>query len=167
MTAEQQAKYNSLPAGDERTKYLASLGITTPPGGGRGGGGRGGSGRGAAANATQGPVTLAADRGATVIDELFVHPPVLDQPGTVYILGGTDLKPELKAVRVRTGISDGQFGELKNGDLKEGDFVVTGIVLPAKAGQAKTAQPASSSNPFSGPQQPQRGGGGGGGRGGL
>jgi hypothetical protein len=56
---------------------------------------------------------------------------------------------------------------LKNGDLKEGDFVVTGIVLPAKAGQAKTAQPASSSNPFSGPQQPQRGGGGGGGRGGL
>jgi hypothetical protein len=38
----------------------------------------------------------------------------------------------LKAVRVHPGITDGQFTEIREGDLAPGDTVVTGLVT-AKA----------------------------------
>jgi multidrug efflux pump subunit AcrA (membrane-fusion protein) len=38
----------------------------------------------------------------------------------------------LKPARVHPGITDGQFTEIREGDLKEGDAVVTGLVT-AKA----------------------------------
>jgi multidrug efflux pump subunit AcrA (membrane-fusion protein) len=41
----------------------------------------------------------------------------------------------LKAARVHPGITDGQFTEIREGDLKEGDAVVTGLVT-AKADSA-------------------------------
>lgn len=41
---------------------------------------------------------------------------------TVYVLEGTELRP----VEIRTGISDGRFTQVVEGELKEGDMVVTG-----------------------------------------
>src|SRR4029077_14262817 len=43
---------------------------------------------------------------------------------TVYTL---DEKGQLKAERIRTGISDGNFVAMLNGNLKEGDVLITGI----------------------------------------
>jgi HlyD family secretion protein len=54
---------------------------------------------------------------------------------TVYTL---DEKGQLKAVRIRTGISDGNFVAMLGGDLKEGDQLVTGIE-GARANQSKNA----------------------------
>ncbi len=183
-TPEQRQKMQGM-SPDERAKYMAANGIAAGGGNGRGGGGngRGGGGRGAgaaggAANAVQGPVTLAADRGANVIDQLYEPVQRPDASTTVYVVTGTPEKPELKSVRVRTGITDGQASEVLSGELQEGQEVVTSIVLPAKAAAG------AANNLFMG--QPQRGGpgqgqpgggaggarpggagGGGGGRGGL
>jgi HlyD family secretion protein len=75
-------------------------------GGGFGGGGRrGGGGFGGGGQSAQG------GRGAS-------------QFQTVYTL---DEKGQLKAERIRTGISDGNFVAMLNGNLKEGQEVVTGI----------------------------------------
>jgi HlyD family secretion protein len=76
-------------------------------GGGFGGGGgrRGGGGFGGGGQSAQG------SRGAS-------------QFQTVYIL---DDKGQLKAERIRTGISDGNFVAMLNGNLKEGQEVITGI----------------------------------------
>ncbi len=80
-------------------------------------------------------------------------------------------------IQVVLGVTDGSFSELVSGDLKVGDQLVTGVVLPLSQQKANT-----SGNPFVG-QQPGRmpgmqpggggpggggnpGGGGGGGRGG-
>ncbi len=38
-----------------------------------------------------------------------------------------DEKGQLKAVRIRTGVSDGNFVAMLGGDLKEGQELVTGI----------------------------------------
>ena len=43
---------------------------------------------------------------------------------TVYTL---DEKGQLKAERIRTGISDGNFVAMLNGNLKEGQELITGI----------------------------------------
>ncbi len=56
---------------------------------------------------------------------------------TVYTL---DEKGMLKSVRIRTGISDGNFVAMLGGDLKEGDVLVTGIEgVRAGANQNKNA----------------------------
>jgi HlyD family secretion protein len=58
---------------------------------------------------------------------------------TVYTL---DEKGQLKANRIRTGISDGNFVAMLGGDLKEGDVLVTGIEgVRAGANQNKNNQP--------------------------
>ena len=69
-------------------------------GGGRRGGDGGGQGRGAAAGGAR------------------------PQFQTVYTL---DEKGQLKAVRIRTGVSDGNFVAMLGGELKEGQELVTGI----------------------------------------
>ena len=43
---------------------------------------------------------------------------------TLYVL---QADKKMKAVTVRTGITDGAFTEIVSGDLKEGDTVVTGM----------------------------------------
>jgi HlyD family secretion protein len=53
-------------------------------------------------------------------------------------------KPVLQAVSVKTGISDGTNTEIAEG-LKEGDVVVTGVVITAATATAATP------NPFGGP----------------
>jgi HlyD family secretion protein len=92
-------------------------------GGGPGGGGRGSGGGGG------GP---RPDRGG---------------PRTVYVLNATKdpAHPELTAVRIRTGISDGVSTEVVDG-LKEGDSVVIGLV--AQEDDSSAQRPV---NPFGGP----------------
>jgi HlyD family secretion protein len=69
---------------------------------------------------------------------------------TVYTL---DEKGQLKAERIRTGISDGNFVAMLGGDLKEGDVLVTGIEGVRSGGnQNKNAPgfPGQQNNQFKG-----------------
>jgi HlyD family secretion protein len=77
--------------------------------------------------------------------------------GQLYVL---DADGKLQIVRVRTGVSDATFTEVRGRDLKEGMKVIVGVNQPKD--DAKTA----AASPFQGTQQ-QRGGGPGGGRGGF
>ena len=75
--------------------------------------------------------------------------PTADGPGirTVYLVDPEQSSPGnmvLKAVSVRTGISDGSFTEIVEG-LRDGDVVVSGLAAPA------TTASAPASNPFGGP----------------
>jgi HlyD family secretion protein len=74
------------------------------------------------------------------------------RPQLVFLLNE---KGEPQPARVRLGISDGQFVEVREG-LEEGARVVTGA--EAEGARATAARPGASpgaSNPFS-PQRPQR-----------
>jgi HlyD family secretion protein len=99
--------------------------------GGGGGGGRGN--RGGDFNANQGG-------GA---------PRPTSQAQTVYVVDDTGLL--LKPVRIRTGISDGNFVSLVSGDLTEGQELVTGIENP-KPSQTKAGQ--NNAPGFNNPQFP-------------
>jgi HlyD family secretion protein len=67
---------------------------------------------------------------------------------TVYKLVGTDPKaPQLQAVSVKLGITDGIATEAIDG-LKEGDVIVTGISVASKGSAS-----APASNPFGGGQR--------------
>ena len=68
-----------------------------------------------------------------------------------------DEKGQLKAERVRTGISDGNFVAMLGGNLKEGQELITGI----EGARAATNQNKNNAPGFPG------GGGGGRGRGGF
>jgi HlyD family secretion protein len=109
--------------------------------GGRGGGGGGGQ-RGAGANAGGAPRA--------------------GQQQTVYILDDTGLL--LKPVRIRTGISDGNFIAMMNGDLKEGQELITGVENPRPS---QTNNQNKNAPGFNNPQFPGGGGNKGGGRGGF
>jgi hypothetical protein len=109
------------------------------------------------------PAPPAKSRGnATTIDALFGPLPKVESRGQVWIWAGKQLKP----VRLRLGITDGQMTELLEGDVEAGVDVVTSINTGTEAVRA----PAGFGfPPFMGPQ-PGRGGfgapGGGGNRGG-
>ena len=72
---------------------------------------------------------------------------------SVYVLatntppGGDDPEVAPRAVRVKTGITDGSYTEITEG-LQEGDLVITLVKLPAS--QAAAPAPAGTS-PFGGP----------------
>ncbi len=59
---------------------------------------------------------------------------------TVYVLTGDENAPQLKAVQIKTGITDGLFTEVAEG-LKEGDKVVSGVVNNDSQGSASTSSP--------------------------
>jgi hypothetical protein len=128
-------------------------------GSGRGGGTGDGRGRaGAAAPRTPGPASTA---GATTIDALFGPLPAVESVGRVFVYVDQQLRP----VRVRLGITDGQMTALLEGDLQEGTEVVTNVTTGTEA-----TRPATTAFPFGmGPQGGRGGGGsnrgGGGGRG--
>lgn len=71
---------------------------------------------------------------------------------TVYILGADN---KLKAVEIRTGITDGHYTQVVSGDLKVGDSVIVGLATS----KVDTNPPPGSNNPMARP-------GGAGGRGG-
>jgi HlyD family secretion protein len=114
---------------------------------------RASAGRGAAADRTTANRTPAAtpvaDKSpATTFDALFAPLPPVETVGRVWLY---DLK-QLKSLRVRTGVTDGQNSELLDGDVKEGTELVTNIIIAAQARPAATGA-------FPGLGQPQRGGG--------
>jgi len=110
-------------------------------GGGRGGnrGGGGGGGRGGNRGGGGGFNAGGVGRGTS-------------QAQTAYIVDETGLL--LKPVRIRTGISDGNFVSMLNGDLKEGQELVTGVEGPAPT-KANTNKNAPG---FGNPQFPGGGG---------
>jgi HlyD family secretion protein len=99
---------------------------------------------------------------ATTIDSLFGPLPPTNTTGRVYVWLPNEKK--LKSVRLRLGISDGQYTELLEGELPETADLITAVTLGT---ESANRNPSQSSNPL---LQQQRGGmggpGGGGGRGG-
>ena len=119
---------------------------------GQGNGGQRSGGRGAGAGAAQ-PGTAVAS-GAQTIDALFAPIPTVTTPARIWVVAGETAKPQLRMLRVRTGVSDGQWTELVDGELQEGQQVVTGVLL----GSAPAQVPGTSgSNPLMGPQRGGRG----------
>jgi HlyD family secretion protein len=83
-------------------------------------------------------------------------PAARKRPQTVYILGADN---KLKAVEIRSGITDGHYTQIVSGDLKEGDNIVVGLATS----KVESTGPPGSAGPMGGGARP---GGGGGGRGG-
>jgi HlyD family secretion protein len=81
-------------------------------------------------------------------------PPTRRRPQTVYILGADNT---LKALEIRTGITDGHYTQVVSGDLKVGDLIVAGLATS----KVDSNPPPGSSNPMGGARP-----GGAGGRGG-
>jgi HlyD family secretion protein len=144
--------------------------------GGPGGPPAAGAPRGQAAQATQGrPETASPARqragatrsgthasGATTIDALFGPLPQTESRGRAWLYADNKLKP----LNLRLGVSDGTFTEILEGEVREGQEVVTSMVtgLEPRAGIATGAPNAN--NPLMGPQRGRGPGGPGGGRGG-
>ena len=103
--------------------------------------------------------TAARNSQATTIDALFGPLPPTESQGRVWRFIGNQLKP----VRVRLGITDGQATELIEGDLQDGVEVVTNATVGA---QSTRPAPAGGIPTFLGGRPPGAGGGNrGGGRG--
>ena len=66
----------------------------------------------------------AAPSGATTIDALFAPLPRTETFGRAWVFVDNQLRP----LRLRLGISDGQNTEIIEGDVKEGTEVVTNVV---------------------------------------
>ena len=82
----------------------------------------------------------------------------VQQTQTVYRLNA---KNEVEAVRVRTGLSDGNWVQLLTNNLQEGEELITAVEgLPAPATKAGGNAPGFPGGP--GGNQQGRGGGGGG-----
>ena len=183
MTPEQLKQFQ------ERFGTMPGAGGRGGAGGGRGGagGGRGGQGGGRGGNSANGPrnggpATLSPDlaaQDADRIDQLWAPIQRRDTPASVWKWDGKNLTE----VKIWLGVSDGSFSELKSGDLKVGDKVVSAVTLPLSMRPANSNQ----QNPLFGQQPGNRqpgmggmggptggggggptggGGGGGGGRGG-
>ena len=137
-------------------------------GDGTGGGGRFGRGGQSGTPAPAPSAGPGAGAGATTIDALFAPLPRTETFGRAWFY----VDKQVRQVRLRLGVTDGQNTELLDGDVTEGSEFVTNVAI---AGQ--TTRPATTAFPGFG--QPQRGGfpgggfpgggfpgGGGGGRGG-
>jgi HlyD family secretion protein len=92
---------------------------------------------------------VSAFAGATTIDALFGPLPPRISSGRVFVwLQG---EKKLKLVRLRLGITDGQYTELLNGELQPGMDLVTAVMLGT---ESANRNPSQSSNPL----MQQRGG---------
>jgi len=149
---------------EEREAFQQRMAQRGQRGGGAGGAGApgqtsqpGGRAAGAGQRARPAAPRTAAASGAQTVDALFAPLPVTSQRGRVWMVSGTEQSPQLKALTVRTGITDGQWAELLEGELTEGQEVVTGVILANAAAQVPGT---TGGNPLMGPQrgQPARGG---------
>jgi HlyD family secretion protein len=124
------------------------------------GGDNGGNVGGRSGKPSGAPAPPTASRGnATTIDALFGPLPKVESRGQVWVWSQKQLKP----VRLRLGITDGQQTELLEGDLEPGVELVTNI----NTGQEQIRAPAGFGfPPFMGPGGRGPGGPGGGNRGG-
>jgi multidrug efflux pump subunit AcrA (membrane-fusion protein) len=91
----------------------------------------------------------AAKAGAETIDALFAPLVPTESTGRAWLYVDKQLKP----VRLRLGITDGQYTELLSGELQPGMELVTSIL---GAGTTR-ANPTGSGNPLMGPQRGMRG----------
>jgi HlyD family secretion protein len=122
-------------------------------GGGRGGGGRGGNqaqgGRGQGAGGrgqqTTTPATAAPGANPNKIDAYWAPVVRTNTPGAVWTWNET--AKELKQHPIRLGVSDGTFSELVSGDLKVGDQLITGVILPASMRATTTGNPLLGGQP--------------------
>jgi HlyD family secretion protein len=89
--------------------------------------------------------------GATTIDGLFAPVVIPERPGTVWAWADN----QLRAVRLRYGVSDGTWSEVVEGDVKEGQEVVTNITTGAEP--RTTPGQGGQQNPLMGPQRGGRG----------
>jgi HlyD family secretion protein len=107
-----------------KLRELFQSGALQRPGGGGGGGGIGARGGGGSGSRGSQPASR-----------------------TIYLLttNAPSGEPTPKAVRVKTGISDGAYTEISDG-LKEGDAVITAIKLP----QSQAATSSAGASPFGG-----------------
>ena len=122
------------------------------------GGGRGGRRNGGPQAQAQPAAAKPLDQSADKIDDLYAPLLAARQAGQVWIWDAANNK--LTATRLFTGISDGQFTQLLNGNVKVGQQVVTNIIVPQAAGAAQR----SNQNIFGGGGPRGFGGGGFGGR---
>ncbi|MDQ5838895.1 MAG: hypothetical protein M3379_19130, partial [Acidobacteriota bacterium] len=128
-----------------------------------GGGGAGGAGSTNGANgadASGGAGDGASQQGAHTQFASSTSPVLAGQLRRVWVLGA-DGKPQPR--RIRVGLTDGSSTEVVEGDLKEGDVVITGQTLSA-ASKSQNSNAQSAPPGFGG--APRFGGGGGGQRGG-
>jgi HlyD family secretion protein len=133
---------------EERERWQARLRDAESGGQGSGRGGQSGGrrdiSRGIAGGVTGGSAVAS---GATTIDSLFAPLQTTETAGRVWLFNDR----QLRSIRVRTGVSDGSFAELLEGDLKEGLEVVvnltTGLEQQPRPGQQ------GSQNPLMGPQR--------------
>jgi hypothetical protein len=147
---------------EERTQRLQRMrerGFDPTAAGGRGAAPNGGTnagtdgpprGRGAApAKSSPAPASASSRAGgATTIDALFGPLPRVESTGRAWLY----VEKQLKPVRLRVGISDGQNTELIEGDLQQGTELVTNVALATT-----TTRPPATNFPFG---QPGRGPGG-------
>jgi HlyD family secretion protein len=142
---------------------------------GPGGPAAAGAARGQAAQAAQGrPETPRPGRqgggatrsgthasGATTIDALFGPLPQTESRGRAWLYADNKLSP----LNLRLGVSDGTFTEILEGEVREGQEVVTSMVTGLEPRTGTAPGGPNANNPLMGPQR-GRGPGGGGGRGG-
>src|ERR1044072_2170318 len=121
-----------------------------------------GNASGADSNAAQQPDGSNAQQqgGARAQCARATEPVLQGQMGRVWVMGA-DGKPAPR--RIKVGLSDGSATEVVEGDLKEGDVVITGQNVTTSASSSRTQSGGQSSAPgFGG--APRVGGGGGRGR---
>jgi len=118
---------------------------------GQGRRGQGGGGQGA-----QGGANSAGGNGAPDPNFAPASAPVLPgQTRVVWVLG-QDGKPQAR--RIKVGLSDGASTEVVDGNLNEGDMVITGQTISSSSSSSQQNRPPGFGN------APRPGGGGGGGR---
>ena len=122
-------------------------------GGDPAGAGRGSRGRGEAPGAPPADRTAARPQGeATTIDALFGPLRIVETRGQVWQYTDKQLTP----LRLRLGISDGQFTEVSDGGLEAGSEVVTNISTGA---EVRTQPTGGGFPPFMGGRGRDGGGG--------
>ncbi len=158
MSEELRAKFREMmQAGQINPQQLGFGG----PGGPGGGGGAGGFGGGKGFGGGRGKSAGGAAGGGSS-----------NRPSTrtIYDVGSsvnaTNIaEADMKAVTIKTGISDGVYTEVMEG-LQEGDVIVTGQVVTTASAANRPTNPFSSGSPFGGGRSPGGGGPPGGGSGG-
>jgi hypothetical protein len=90
--------------------------------------------------------------GAATIDSLFAPLPPTESRGRVWLYAGK----QLTSTPVRLGVTDGTYSELLDGDLQEGQEIVTSFVTGLEPANRPNQQGGPTQNPLMGPQ---RGGG--------
>lgn len=150
---------------DQRLQRMRDRGAD-PTAGGNGAApqsGRGAAPAGAPAGAPTAAVAARSNHGATTIDALFGPLPKVESNGRAWVYVDKQLKP----IRLRLGITDGQNTELIEGDIEQGTDVVTNVALTDQTRPSATnfpfGQPGRNGFPNNGFPGGGRGGGGRGG----